>query len=152
MRFTLFLLRTAHYEPFSPQCSNKTMYFIIRMFKKLIIAAGFLTALFYFTSFRPLLAQTNEEIEKELAQIAEALRLLEIAEKPLKEELAQLRVKLTDIERRINNVSLSIDRLEENIKERSQDLAYQKMLFNQRVRNQYIKQRSSSSPLLLSLS
>lgn len=128
------------------------MYFIIRMFKKLIIAAGFLTALFYFTSFRPLLAQTNEEIEKELAQIAEALRLLEIAEKPLKEELSQLRVKLTDIEKRINNVSLSIDRLEESIKERSQDLAYQKMLFNQRVRNQYIKQRSSSSPLLLFLS
>ena len=124
----------------------------MKTLKKLVIAVGFLAALFYFTSFRSLLAQTNEEIEKELAQIAEALRLLEIAEKPLKEELAQLRVKLTDIERRINNVSLSIDRLEENIKERSQDLAYQKMLFNQRVRNQYIKQRSSSSPLLLFLS
>ena len=119
--------------------------------KKLIIVAVLFATLFYFTSFSPIFGQTNEEIEKELAQIAEALRLLEIAEKPLKEELSQLRVKLTDIERRINNVSLSIDRLEESIKERSQDLAYQKMLFNQRVRNQYIKQRSSSSPLLLFL-
>jgi len=54
----------------------------MKTLKKLVIAVGFLTALFYFTSFHPLLAQTNEEIEKELAQIAEALRLLEIAEKP----------------------------------------------------------------------
>ena len=106
-------------------------------FLKLAALAIIFSLFFYFTSSSPALAQSNEEIEKELAEIAESLRLLEIAEKPLKDELAQLRVKLADIEKRINSVSASIDRLEENIQKRSQDLAYQKMLFNQRVRNQW---------------
>jgi len=96
--------------------------------------------------FHPLFAKT---IEEELGEIAEALRLLEIAEAPLKEELGQLKVKVADIERRISNVEARIIRLGEDIDKRMADLVFQKELFDKRVRNQYIKQRSSSSPLLL---
>ena len=94
----------------------------------------------------PLFAKT---IDEELNEITEALRLLDIAEAPLKEELGQLKVKVADIERRISNVETRVIQLGEDIDKRIADLVYQKALFDKRVRNQYIKQRSSYSPLLL---
>ncbi len=122
----------------------------MKIFKKLTVAAiGCLVIFSCLASPRPVRAQSSEEIDKELNKINESLRLLDIAEKPLKAELGQLKVKVANLERRINNVGTGIAQLGQSINKRTADLVFQKALFDRRVRNQYIKQRSSSSPLLL---
>ncbi len=82
-----------------------------------------------------------EEIEQEIANINAAIG-------PLKQESSDLANKITDIQSRIVGVEQRVYQLALTIGERTDDLVYQKAMFEQRVRSQYIKQRSSSSPLL----
>ena len=117
----------------------------MKFLRKLAIGIIFFFVLFHFTSF----SVFAKSIDEELAEIAESLRLLEIAEAPLKQEFSELKVKVADIERRIRGVESRVVQLGKDIDKRMADLVFQKALFEKRVRNQYIKQRASSSPLLL---
>jgi len=105
-----------------------------------------LAILFSLFSFFPVQAKT---IDEELAEIAESLRLLDIAEAPLRKELNELKVKLANIKKRIQAVEAYVNKLEKDIQQRTLELAYQKELFDKRVRYQYMKQQAFSSPLLL---
>jgi len=114
--------------------------------KKIVGIIFSLAILFSLFSFFPVRAET---IDEELAEIAESLRLLDIAEAPLRKELNELRVKLANIKKRIQAVEAYVNKLEEDIQKRSVELVYQKELFDKRVRYQYMKQQAFSSPLLL---
>ncbi|MDD3679238.1 MAG: SpoIID/LytB domain-containing protein [Candidatus Shapirobacteria bacterium] len=82
-----------------------------------------------------------EEIERELANITAAIG-------PLKQESGDLYNKIVDVQNRIGGVEQRVRQLAWEIEERTEELIYQKAMFDQRVRSQYIKQRTSSSPLL----
>lgn len=82
-----------------------------------------------------------EEIEAEIANINAAIG-------PLKQESGDLSNKIIDAQNRIAGVEQRVRQLAQEIEERTEELIYQKAMFEQRVRSQYIKQRTSSSPLL----
>jgi len=82
-----------------------------------------------------------EEIEQEIANITAAIS-------PLKQESGDLANKIIDVQSRIVGVEQRVRQLGIEIKERTDELVYQRAMFEQRVRSQYIKQRTSSSPLL----
>ncbi len=82
-----------------------------------------------------------EEIEKELANITAAIG-------PLKNESADLTSKIVNAQNRIISIEQRVRQLSGEIDERTEDLVYQRAMFEQRVRSQYLKQRSSASPLL----
>ncbi|MDD3532377.1 MAG: hypothetical protein PHW57_03570, partial [Candidatus Shapirobacteria bacterium] len=82
-----------------------------------------------------------EEIEAEIANINAAIG-------PLKQESGDLASKIIDVQNRIVGVEQRVRQLALAIEERTDELVYQKAMFEERVRSQYIKQRTSSSPLL----
>jgi len=82
-----------------------------------------------------------EEIEQEIANINAAIG-------PLKQESSDLSNKIIDAQNRIAGVEQRVFQLALTIEERTDELVYQRAMFEQRVRSQYIKQRTSSSPLL----
>ena len=82
-----------------------------------------------------------EEIEQEIANINAAID-------PLKQESSDLANKIAGVQSRIVGVEQRVRQLAQDIEERTDELVYQKAMFEQRVRSQYIKHRTSSSPLL----
>ena len=83
----------------------------MKFLRKLAIGIIFFFVLFHFTSF----SVFAKSIDEELAEIAESLRLLEIAEAPLKQEFSELKVKVADIERRIRGVESRVVQLGKDI-------------------------------------
>jgi len=114
--------------------------------KKILIAL--LLVLVVFVSFgnfpvfsKSIDEMSLEEIEQEIANITAAIS-------PLKQESGDLANKIIDVQSRIVGVEQRVRQLGIEIKERTDELVYQRAMFEQRVRSQYIKQRTSSSPLL----
>jgi SpoIID/LytB domain protein len=114
--------------------------------KKILIAL--LLVLVVFVSFgnfpvfsKSIDEMSLEEIEQEIANISAAID-------PLKQESGDLANKIIDVQSRIVGVEQRVLQLGIEIKERTDELVYQRAMFEQRVRSQYIKQRTSSSPLL----
>ncbi len=94
-------------------------------------------------------SQAKSLDEMNLEEIEEAISQLDAAIGPLEKEVGDLRNKIASVKNRIAGIEARVNQLEENITQRTKDLVYQKTLFDQKVRNQYIKQRSSTSPLLV---
>jgi SpoIID/LytB domain protein len=105
----------------------------------------FLVIIFYSTtSFvfsKSIDEMSLEEIEQEIANINAAID-------PLKQESSDLANKIAEVQSRIVGVEQRVRQLAQDIEERTDELVYQKAMFEERVRSQYIKQRISSSPLL----
>lgn len=116
--------------------------------KKIVIVLlpVLLLAFAFFLATSPVLSKSIdemslEEIEQEIANINAAIG-------PLKQESSDLANKIAEVQNRIAGVEQRVRQLAQDIEERTDELVYQKAMFEQRVRSQYIKQRTSSSPLL----
>ena len=97
----------------------------------------------------PSTVQAKSLEEMSLSEIEESIAALTAAIAPLEKEVGDLKSKIAVIYQRINSVIFQVVQLEQNIQKRTEDLVYQKVLFDQKVRRQYLNQRSSTSPLLL---
>jgi peptidoglycan hydrolase CwlO-like protein len=114
----------------------------------LLLIVSFLVGFLLFYQGRENLAISKSIDEMSLEEIEAEISNINAAIEPLKEESSDLANKIAVAQSRIASVELRVNQLSLEIGDRTEDLIYQKALFEQRVRSQYIKERVSSSPLL----
>lgn len=91
------------------------------------------------------------DFDCQYAEIQKIIDALKPAHEHNKAELAELKIQLADIEKKLNLLVVKLKQLEQSILNREVDLAFQKELLATRVRSYYIKSQRFS-PLLLLLS
>ena len=118
--------------------------------KLLIIFLSFTLLLFY--SFTLSVAQDcGSDLDCQIAQIQREIDALSPAQETNKKELAGLNTQLSDIKRRINNVSAQLTVLAKKISSREEDLAYAEEIFKRKTVDHY-KFLRTYDPLLPFLS
>jgi peptidoglycan hydrolase CwlO-like protein len=104
-------------------------------------------ALFY-TNLAPVFSDELDEINKEIAELQQALEASKKATVPLESQLNNLTTRLNSIQARVSAIEVEIEVKRQNIAKGYLELGEQQQSFNLIVKNSYIK-TYSLSPLLL---
>jgi len=105
----------------------------------LLISLLFFFSFFFLKSFGFVSAQTCPPTDYD-CQIREIQREIDArlpAHEKNKEDLAGLRKQLSDISKKITNIQLQLKKFESDIKNREEELAYTKKIFEEKTVNQY---------------
>lgn len=89
-------------------------------------------------------ADELEEIQKQLTELNKAREQSVSATKPLESQLTSLQVQLTNIQNNIQSLTNKIAAKENELDKRTEKLAYQQALLEQRVRSYYIRSYQSN--------
>lgn len=93
-------------------------------------------------------ADELEDIQKQLNELNKAREMSVTATKPLQGQLEALKRQLAQIQVNLQNLSHKITQKEKDVQKRTDKLAYQQALLEQRIRSYYIRS-FQSSPLIL---
>jgi len=118
--------------------------------RKVVILLIFTLPLFYFFTLTARAECPTTDYDCRIAEIQREIDALSPAHEYNKQELANLKKQLTDIETRLAGIAAQLKVLEGDIFEREVDLAYQEEILAARVRSFYIRSQQYS-PLLLFL-
>lgn len=109
----------------------------MQLFKsfKFLVFALFSLIIIHYSLFTVFAQDCN--IDCQLQKIDAEIKALTPAHESNKQELQELRVKISDLGRRINQLTTEIQKTENSITSREEDLGYAKSIFEEKTKNSY---------------
>jgi len=116
---------------------------IVSFFLSVFLVVG----VFFFVSHH-VYSDELDDINREIAELQEALNASKKATQPLESQLNNLKTRLAGIDARVNEIEVDIEKKKQDIASGEKQLEEQQKIFNQTVKSSYIK-TYSLSPFLL---